>query len=230
MKSKDITPFYENYKAIHGLQVYKYFSAILAEIKIQHKQDWDEEQKKKKSSEDDEKKEKVFEQSWHSLKGACLEKLIFLFLTDLSKDTLIKFVTDKKLSSKKLKPPLDILKHALLVDYEPIGQYLPDADLIAYIENPPRILAILSIKSSLRERIAQVAYWQLKTSDRNIPYFFITPDNDADFSKEEISKSRAIAETDTTRVYLLTEAQFSETERVRSFEHLVNDLKKLAEG
>ncbi|MDX2076727.1 MAG: BsaWI family type II restriction enzyme [bacterium] len=226
MNSRDIVPLYQKYKALYGKQVYQYFSEILTEARAQHQRDWEAQP---------EEERKVFEQSWHSVKGACLEKLILLVLGDLSAEGNIYFVGDKKLKSKKLKPPLSVLREALLVDYgDRLGEHLPDADLIAYVDNPPRILAILSIKSSLRERIAHVAYWKLKTQNSQIPYFFITTDSDGDFTKKEITKSRAIAETDTSSVYLLTleEMPFNEDDknsRVKSFHHLIDDLKKLAE-
>jgi type II restriction enzyme len=225
MNSSDIVPLYQKYKVLHGKQVYQHFSEILTEARDQHLRDWEAQPVEKR---------KVFEQSWHSVKGACLEKLILLVLGDLSTESNIYFVGDKKLKSKKLKPPLSLLREALLVDYgDKLGEHLPDADLIAYVDNPPRILAILSIKSSLRERIAQVAYWKLKTQNRQIPYFFITTDSDGDFTKKEITKSRAIAETDTSRVYLLTlediNSEDDKNSHVKSFHHLIDDLKKLAE-
>lgn len=67
---------------------------------------------------------------------------------------------------------------------------LPDTDMVianCNIEDPWRSegLAIVSCKTSLRERIAQACYWKLKllSSDttKNVKVFLTTTDNDNDF-------------------------------------------------
>jgi type II restriction enzyme len=223
MKAKDILQFYEAYYARYGQAVYLHFNDILIDAKTQHQHDID----VFNAQLPENVKKKDFEQSWRSIKGASLENLVFKLLTDVFEQTPIKIIKGSgiKTLGSSLRPVYD----ALLVDYDDLGKHIPDSDLIVYTESPPRLVAILSIKTSLRERIAQVAYWKSKVT---VPYLFITTDNDGDFLQLVVKKPRAIAETDSDGVYLLTEQPFfkKREDKVKAFHHLIDDLKKLAEG
>ena len=60
--------------------------------------------------------------------------------------------------------------------------HLPDLDLIIFDPSDGYVFALVSIKLTLRERIAQTGYWKLKLSacscHRHIKVYFITPDED----------------------------------------------------
>lgn len=223
MKAKDIWGFYDAYYARYGETVYLHFNDILNDAKKQHQQDIDE----MNANLPQDAKKKDFEQSWRAVKGASLENLVLRLLHDVFRGTSIKIM--KWSGARGLSQSLKPIYESLLVDYDDLGKHIPDSDLIIYTETPPRLVAILSIKTSLRERIAQVAYW---TSKVNVPYFFITVDNDGDFSKASINKPRAIAEADSGGVYLLTEKPFmpKREDKIKAFHHLIDDLKKLAES
>ncbi len=241
MKAKDILQFYNDYYSHYGETVYLHLSEILAEAKEQHRKDIDKfnaeidefnlsvDEFNSKADENTDKKEKKqkkdFEQSWRSVKGASLENLILQLLLDVFKNGVIKII--KGSGAVKLSSSLKTIYDALLVDYHDLGKHLPDSDLIIYTETPPHLVAILSIKASLRERIAQVAYW---TSKVEVPYFFITIDEDGDFQHETVNKPRAIAEADTDGVYLLTEKPFitKRADKVKLFHQLVDDIRQLA--
>lgn len=233
MKAKDILGFYDAYYVRYGETVYLHFNDILNDAKIQHQQDIDafnskvDELNALIEDEDKKQKKKDFEQSWRAVKGASLENLVLRLLQDVFQETAINII--KGSGARGLSQSLKPIYESLLVDYDDLGKHIPDSDLIIYTETPPRLVAILSIKASLRERIAQVAYW---TSKVNVPYFFITVDNDGDFSKDSINKPRAIAEADSGGVYLLTEKPFipKREDKIKAFHHLIDDLKKLAEG
>lgn len=83
----------------------------------------------------------------------------------------------------------DILSRKLAIRY---GDFLllPDTDLaiVDYnFEDPwnSKILAIVSCKTSLRERIAQACYWKLKllssNTTKHIKVFLASSDHDNDF-------------------------------------------------
>ncbi len=71
---------------------------------------------------------------------------------------------DKVLRAKRINSELDKVKRALLVHF---GGYsvLPDGDIILYQTNKDnvKILAILSVKNSFRERFHRNALLEIKT-------------------------------------------------------------------
>lgn len=167
--------------------------------------------------------QKDFEQSWRGVKGAAFEVLVEYILEQHLRQHDMYLLQGRKLP-KREDAVLWELTRQLLVDYKANGKHLPDIDLIVYRRNPLRPVAILSLKTSLRERIAQVAYWSGKV---RIPYFFVTTDNDEDFTRSQSNKPRAIAEQDTHGVYLITEQPIVETEKVKQFNRLIADLLTL---
>jgi type II restriction enzyme len=50
----------------------------------------------------------------------------------------------------------------LLVDYGEYGMHLSDVDLVIIDPVDGSVLAAVSVKSTLRETIAQTGYWKLK--------------------------------------------------------------------
>lgn len=81
-------------------------------------------------------------------------------------------------------------------------------------------------------KITQTWYWKLKLlSDdvtRHIKVYFITPDEDGTLTiKQPAKKGRAIVEIDTDGSYVMTEADIEESDKVKLFEHFIDDLKKL---
>ncbi len=56
----------------------------------------------------------------------------------------------------------------------------PDADICVFCKNSKKLVCIISVKKSLRERGAQTAYWALKKKDTNkeFKYILVTTDND----------------------------------------------------
>ncbi|RAX54395.1 hypothetical protein CCY99_03310 [Helicobacter sp. 16-1353] len=132
-----------------------------------------------------------------------MELVVEILIEDFCKKHNLKTTNDKILKSKNLSDELDSLKRSLLVDF---GEYsiLPDGDIIIYKfeSKKPKILAILSIKNSFRERYSETPYWKLKLLSqkptRHIKVFMITPDNDDEISfansSKKISKSRIVME------------------------------------
>jgi type II restriction enzyme len=104
--------------------------------------------------------------------------------------------------------------------------------LIIYNPTNFHILAVLSSKVTLRERIAQTGYWKMKLQSdevtRNIKVFFITPDEDGTLTtRNPAKKGRAIVEVDTDGSYVMTEAEIEESDKVKKFDQFIVDLKKL---
>jgi type II restriction enzyme len=120
----------------------------------------------------------------------------------------------------------------LAVDYGEFGLHLPDVDVIIYNPQTYKVLAVISSKVTLRERIAQTGYWKLKLfqdeATKHIKVYFITPDEDGTLTYEKpTKKGRAIVEVDLDGSYVLTEEKIEESEKVKLFEHFIEDLKRL---
>jgi len=188
--------------------------------------------------------EQINEQSWHSYIGNKFQSVIHAILKGY-----VKRLKDEDASYKGVEVLTEgqvkrneILMRKMVVKYGEDFYLLPDVDsAIAWLDlKEPwnsEVLAIVSCKTSLRERIAQACYWKLKllSSDitRSIQVFLATTDNDDDFiireGRERFEgkhRNRVIAEYELDGVYILRE-NFDltwESKKVKKFERLFDDL------
>lgn len=227
MKFKDLMRLYEEKKKEYGTEAYKCVSELLREAKELHKKDWE---KRPTPNRD-------HEQSWRAFKGKNFEKLIMYIIKDEVEKLGLKIIdgnTLERTTSNNLSGELSQVKRNLLIDYGEFGSHLPDVDIIIYHPTTLKIIAVISSKVTLRERIAQTGYWKLKlTKDevtRHIKVFFITPDEDGTLkTKTPAKKGRAIVEVDTDGSYVMSEEKIEESEKVKMFDRFIEDLKKLLE-
>lgn len=223
MKFDDLKSLYLKMKKQYGAETYKYISELLKEAKKIHKQDW----LKYPTPNGD------HEQSWRAFKGKNLEKLIQYIITDEVEEIGLKVVNGNQLErSVNLSKELSQVKRNLAIDYGEFGLHLPDVDIIIYNPQNYKVLAVISSKVTLRERIAQTGYWKLKLFQnevtKHIKVYFITPDEDGTLMhKKPAKKGRAIVEIDLDGSYVLTEEEIEESNKVKLFEHFIDDLKRL---
>jgi len=196
---------------------------LLRQTKELHKQDWLKHPTQKGDH----------EQSWRAFKGKNLEKLVQYIITEEVEELGLKVVNGNRLErSTSLPMDLSRVKRNLAIDYGEFGLHLPDVDIIIYHPRTYKVLATISSKVTLRERIAQTGYWKLKLlqdkATKHIRVYFITPDEDGTLTyKEPVKKGRAIVEVDLDGSYVLTEEKIEESEKVKLFEHFIDDLKRL---
>jgi type II restriction enzyme len=225
MKFKDLVVLYEKKKEAYGIETYKHISELLNEAKIIHHRDWLKNPTPQKDH----------EQSWRSFKGKNLEKLIEHIIKDEVESLGLKIVNGNTLEKTKnvnLSYELSKVKHNLLVDYGEFGSHLPDVDIVIYEPKTCEVLAVLSSKVTLRERIAQTGYWKIKLKDdpvtKHIQVFFLTPDEDETLAKRvPAKKGRAIVEVDTDGSYVLSEKNVEESDKVKMFDKFIDDLRAL---
>jgi len=225
MKFNDLVVLYEKKKEAYGIETYKHISELLNEAKIIHHRDW------MKSP----TPQKDHEQSWRGFKGKNLEKIIEHIIKDEVESLGLKIVNGNKLEKTKnvnLSYELSKVKHNLLVDYGEFGSHLPDVDIVIYEPKTCEVLAVLSSKVTLRERIAQTGYWKIKLKDdpvtKHIQVFFLTPDEDETLAKRiPAKKGRAIVEVDTDGSYVLSEKNVEESDKVKMFDKFIDDLRAL---
>lgn len=225
MKFQDLIKLYEKYKKKYGNEAYKHISELFDEAKIIHKKDW---LKAPTPGKD-------FEQSWKPVKGHGLENLILYIIQKEVENLGLKLVGGKKFEKpnvKSLTEELGKVKRNVSVDFGKFGLHVPDADLIIYNPRNYKILAVLSSKTTLRERIAQSGYWKIKLSNdpvtKHIKVFFITPDLDDTLThRRPTKKGRAIVEVDTDGSYVMTTKIVEESDKVKMFDKFIDDLKNL---
>lgn len=227
MNFQDLIKLYEKKKALYGIKTYRHISELLDEAKELHKKDW----MKTPTPDND------HEQSWRAFKGKNLEKLVVYIIKDEVESLGLKIVDGNKLertSSNNLSFELSSVKRNLLVDYGEFGSHLPDVDIIIYNPKTYKIIAVVSSKVTLRERIAQTGYWKIKLSNdkvtEHIKVFFVTPDEDGTLTTRiPAKKGRAIVEVDTDGSYVMSERTVEESPKVKMFDKFMDDLKKLLE-
>ena len=169
-------------------------------------------------------------QSWNSVKGKTLELVIAYILAQRLEAYDLDLISADK------------AKDLVEIDFGEYGVHLPDVDLIVYQPSRDRILAILSIKNSLRERVAQTAYWRLKlhsqSKTKNVRVFLLTPNSDRDLKiGRKPKKNRAVLETDIDGIYIVNrpESELKDyvypgvDSRIRMIDELADDLAELAD-
>ena len=158
-----------------------------------------------------------------AFKGKNLQKLIQYILTDAIEGLGLKIVNGDTLENTiNLSQELSQVKRNVLVNFGASGCHLPDADIVIYQPDTCKVLAIISSKSSLRERIAQTGYWKRKLLDdevtKHIKVYLVSPDRDNTLEEGSRSyrKSRAIVEAELDGAYLLTEAEVPDSEKYQT--------------
>jgi len=222
MKFEDLKDMYSERQLVEGVEVYKTVSQLLQDAKARHKQDF----LRDKPGGD-------HEQSWRAFKGKNFEKLIQHIITESIEALGMKVINGNQLErSKNLSLELGKVKRNLAIDYGEFGLHLPDVDIVVYNPKDQSVIAVISSKVTLRERIAQTGYWKLKLLEsettEHIKVYFITPDEDGTLTDTYLpKKGRAIVEIDLDGTYVLTEANLDESAKVKLFEHFIEDLKQL---
>lgn len=223
MKFSDLINLYKSLENKYGIEAYKHLSKLFEEAKNIHKKDWDKHPTPYKDH----------EQSWRAFKGKNFEKLLQFIIKDEVEKLGLKVVNGNQLEkSLKLSKELSLVKRNIAIDYGEFGLHLPDVDIIIYNPENSKVIALISSKVTLRERIAQTGYWKLKLSQdeatSHIKVYFITPDEDGTLTyKKPPKKGRAIVEIDLDGSYVLTEGPLEESEKVKLFENFIDDLKGL---
>jgi type II restriction enzyme len=219
---------YEEKKSKFGAEAYKHISELLSEAKEKHRRDF----LKKPTPAGD------HEQSWRAFKGKNLEKLVTHIIEDEVSGLGLKIVDGNTLdrtNAQNLSKELSAVKHNLLVDYGDFGAHFPDLDIIIYEPQTSKVIAGISSKVTLRERIAQTGYWKIKLSKdevtKHVRVFFITPDEDGTLTaRTPIKKGRAIVEVDTDGSYVMSETKVEESSKVKMFDKFIGDLRRLVNG
>jgi type II restriction enzyme len=231
MDFRDLLVLYKKKKDNYGDYAYQHITSLLKEAKSQHKIDFLKSDVAQKAI--DNGRDPDHEQSWRAFKGKNLEKLIEYIIVAEIQDLGLRIINGNVLersTGNNLPENLRRVRRNLLVDFGENGSHLPDVDLVIYSPETCDIIAVLSSKVTLRERVAQTGYWKLKLANdsltEHIKVFFITPDEDGVLSNsDKTKKGRAIIENDTDGCYVLSEKEIVASDKVKTFNNLISDLK-----
>jgi type II restriction enzyme len=186
------------------------------------------------------------QQSWNNRIGNGFQKVIHAILKGY-----IRRLKDKNpevdgldvLTTSQVKRN-EVIMRKLAIRY---GDFLllPDVDSVLVWHDfaqpwESEILAIVSCKTSLRERIAQSCYWKLKllSSDitKGIRVFLATTDNDKNFQLKKgrgrydgKHRNRVISEHELDGIYILREDFLTDWEsaKVKRFERIFDDITRI---
>lgn len=213
---------YKKKKVKYGADAYKHITDIFKEAEEKHKA---------KSNETGRLRD--LDQSWRSYKGKNFEKLIKYIIEDEVRKLSLEVISGNRLErklDKNFSDDLARVKRNLLIDYGEYGCHLPDVDIVIYNPKTVEIKAVISVKVTLRERVAQSGYWKLKMQSQNITkhikFYFVTADSDGTLkTKSSMKKGRAIVEADMDGSYILGDVE--ESDKVKGFDKFIEDLRKL---
>jgi len=228
MKLKDLIEMYEAKKERYGDKAYLHISEIFEEAREKYRQEYLASPRAQKVR----AKGRVpdAEQSWKPFKGANFEKLILYIIKQEVESLNLKCIPGDSLKRRSLPIELSRVYRNLAVRYGSFS-ILPDADLVIYRPATCEVVGMISCKITLRERIAQTAYWKLKLAGdpltMHIKGYFVTADEDGDLVKgmSDPSRNRIIVEYDLDGTYVLRDV--AQSDKVKAFPKLIEDIRRL---
>ena len=172
--------------------------------------------------------------SWRTSEGDSFRERVLYIITPPIESLGLKMVKSSELDGNKLMPQLDTVKRNVVIDYGEFGMQLPDTDFVIYNPENSRVVAIISGETFLRGCVTHVGYWKSKLlkseNTAHIKVYLITPDADGTLTKiDSANEARSIAEIDLDGTYVLTAEELEESEKVKLFEHFIEDLKQVME-
>ncbi|MFP3306762.1 MAG: BsaWI family type II restriction enzyme [Thermocladium sp.] len=119
-----------------------------------------------------------FDQAWKSCKGRLYEYIVYNYIKEILEKNGISSISVKMEDQLENNEKSSIQIHNW-------DEIMPDTDLV--LEKNDKILAILSCKTSLRERLTETAFWSniLKARyENNIEIVFITTNKDDELQQK----------------------------------------------
>ena len=233
MNFEDLKRMYDKKTRLYGESAYVHVSEIFEEAREEYKQQYLASDKARKLIQQG--KNPDAEQSWKGFKGKNFERLVLYIISSELRTDAIRCIPGDSLHRKRLSTELSKVHRNLIVRY---GTYslLPDADLVVYNTSTYDVKAVISCKVTLRERVAQTAYWKLKLASdpatMHIKGYFVTTDEDGDLVRgldtalrKSAARNRIIVEHELDGTYTLRQSE--ESDRVKMFGKFIDDLKAL---
>ena len=171
--------------------------------------------------------------NWHAAEGDTFRERIRHIITDPIEKLGMKLVSRYELENNStFSEELESVKQHLTIEYREFNSYLPDVDFVIYTPENSCVIAVISCIVNLKNRIIEKAYWKRKLQmDENrasIKFYLITADIDETLKIVDLpKKERVIAEAELDGTYVLTAKALEESDKVKLFEHFIEDLKQV---
>jgi len=125
------------------------------------------------------------DQAWRSCKGSLYEYAVCRALDEiLSSDLLLSQKIDI-LHGSKLEYDLNLRSQVVIKNWSDI---LPDVDFVIVNKSCNKAMAVMSCKTSLRERITETAFWSKELRPKGIEIIFVTTDKDGEITSSDINR------------------------------------------
>ena len=170
-------------------------------------------------------------QAWRAWKGRNFEKLVHYVVSNMIENSglPLKVISGSSLDGKRVDKELGKVKRNVLVDFGVHGCFVPDADIVVYSPSDGKVIAIISCKVTLRERIAHSGFWKLRLEEdcntRHIRVLIVTPDEDSDLVSEKTNKTKAIALNELDGAYVL-QRDVAQQPYLMALDKMVEELRK----
>ena len=173
--------------------------------------------------------------NWRAVEGDTFRERIRHIITDPIENLGMKLMSRYELKNNStFSEELESVKQYLAIEYGEFNAYLPNVDFIIYTPKNSRVIAVISCIVNLKNQVIEEAYWKRKLqadeSSASIKYYLITADIGKTLKVVNLpTKERVIAEAELDGTYVLTAEALVESNKVKLFEHFIEDLKQVIE-
>ena len=174
-------------------------------------------------------------ESWRASKGKTFRERIRDVITPSIEKLGLKVILRYDLvKSTTLSEELESVKRHLTVDYGKFHSEIPYIDIVIYDPEDLHVVAVIRCAVNLKNQINKIGYWKLKLQTdedtSTIKFYLVTADLDGTLKITDVpQKGRTIVETDLDGTYVLTKEDLQESDKVKLFEHFIDDFKKVIE-
>ena len=171
--------------------------------------------------------------NWRAAEGDTFRERIRRMITDPIENLGMKLISRYELENNgTFSEESESIKQYLSIDYGEFNAYLPDVDFVIYTPKNSHVIVVISCIVNLKNRITEQAYWKRKLqADENsasIKYYLITADIGKTLKVVNLpTKERVIAEAELDGTYVLTAEALEESDKVKLFEHFIEDFRQV---
>ena len=173
--------------------------------------------------------------NWRTSKASTFQERIQHLITGPIEGLGMKVIACAQLRTDNiLSEELESVKRYLAVDYREFGPYIPHVDIVIYNPTNSHVVAVIRCEVNLRRYMLGIVHWRFKLrteeNTASIKFYLVTTGIDETVEVIGLPPSaRAIAETDLDGAYVLTAEALEESDKVKLFEHFIEDLKQVIE-
>ena len=170
-------------------------------------------------------------EKWRDARGDTFRERVRHIINDPIEKLGVKITSRHELKhSSTFSEELENVKKNLATNYTEFDVYLPRCTFVIYAPTNSVVIAVISCMTDLKNMIVEQAYWSLKLQEKQtnppIKFYLITTDIGKTLKiTNPPNPERVIAEAEFDGTYVLTAEDIEETDKIKLFEHFIDDLK-----